>query len=316
MLSVDRLRVLHAIAVHGSLSAASKALHVTNSAVSQQLTKLEREVGQSLVERNGRGVRLTDAAELLVDHTSRILSLVQRAEADLEAHRDDVTGHLRLSATPTAVRGLLPRALPALRDAHPGLRVELYEEEPHESVPTMVRGEADLAMVVDWVGRPLPLPEGMTRAPLMEDVGDIALPADHPLAHRELLELDEILDLPWISWGRGSICDDWLHGIIRRRDGVPNVVHKVEEHQTKLALIAAGIGAAVMPRLGRGPLPEGVRVVPVQPALVRQVYVFWRTDASRRPAIRAVVRALREAAAHLTEQRPTPVSGSMGSAQG
>ncbi|GAA1071129.1 LysR family transcriptional regulator [Nocardiopsis metallicus] len=301
MLSVDRLRVLHAIAAHGSLSAASQALHVTNSAVSQQLTKLEREVGQPLVERNGRGVRLTDAAELLVEHTSRILSLVHRAEADLEAHRGEVTGHLRLSATPTAVRGLLPTALPALREAHPALRVELQEEEPQESVPAMVRGDADLALVVDWMGAPLELPQGMTRASLMEDIGDIALPADHPLAHREILELDEILDLPWISWTRGSICDDWLNAIIRGRGAEPEIIHSAEEHQTKLALIAAGIGAAVLPRLGRGPLPEGVRVVPVQPALVRQVYVFWRTDASRRPAIRAVVRALREAAATYAE---------------
>ena len=148
MLSVDRLRVLHAIAAHGSLSAASQALHVTNSAVSQQLTKLEREVGQPLVERNGRGVRLTDAAELLVEHTSRILSLVHRAEADLEAHRGEVTGHLRLSATPTAVRGLLPTALPALREAHPALRVELQEEEPQESVPAMARGDI-LQIVVE-----------------------------------------------------------------------------------------------------------------------------------------------------------------------
>jgi molybdate transport repressor ModE-like protein len=301
MLSVDRLRVLHTIAAHGSLSAAAQALHVTNSAVSQQLTKLERETGQVLVERNGRGVRLTDAAELLVEHTSRILSMVQRAEAELEAHRDDVIGHLRLSGTPTAVRGLLPHALTSLRESHPGLRLELNEEEPHESLPAMVRGDADLAMVVDWVGSPLDLPAGMSRAPLMEDIGDIALPADHPLAHRELLEIDEILTLPWISWSKASICNEWLHDMIRARGAEPRIVHNVEEHQTKLALIAAGIGAAVMPRLGRGAVPEGVRIVPVQPALVRQVYVFWRTDASRRPAIRATVRALREAAASYAE---------------
>ncbi|MBB6121424.1 LysR family transcriptional regulator [Nocardiopsis algeriensis] len=297
MLSVDRLRVLHAVAVHGSLRAAAEALHVTNSAVSQQIAKLEREVGRPLVERSGRGIRLTDTADLLVEHAARILSMVQRAEAELEAHHDSVSGDLRLSATPTAVRGLLPQALASLREAHPGLRVELHEEEPRESVQSMVRGEIDLCVVIDWVGSPLTLPGGMSRAPLMEDVGDIALPADHPLAHREILELDEVLDLPWISWTKGSVCDDWLHGTIRARGGEPVVVHNIEEHQTKLALIAAGIGAAVLPRLGRGRLPEGVRVVPVQPALVRQVYAFWRTEASRRPAVRATVRALREAAA-------------------
>ncbi|GAA1985028.1 LysR family transcriptional regulator [Nocardiopsis rhodophaea] len=297
MLSVDRMRVLHAIAVNGSLTAAAEALRVTNSAVSQQLSKLEREVGQPLVQRDGRGVRLTEAAMLLVDRTGQILSLVRQAEADLEAHRDTVLGHLRLSSIATAARGLVPAALVALREAHPGLRVNLDELEPHESVPAVARGDIDLSIVVDWDGAPVPLPEGVRRAPLMEDIADIALPVDHPLAHRDLVDLDEVLGEPWISWTRGSICDDWLHQTLRARGVEPDIAHSVEEHQTKFAMIAVGLGAAVMPRLGRGPIPEGVRVVPVQPALVRQVCVVWRADASRRPAIRATIRSLREAAA-------------------
>ncbi|GAB3205844.1 LysR family transcriptional regulator [Marinactinospora endophytica] len=295
MLNVERMRVLHAIAVNGSLNRAAEELHVTSSAVSQQLAKLEREVGQPLVERNGRGIRLTEAAEILVEHASQILSLVRRAEADLEAHRDEVGGHLVLSAIATAARGLAPTALVLLRELHPGLRVELREQEPDESVPAVARGESDMAIVVDWTGAPIPLPGAMAKAPLMEDVADIALPAGHSLAHRDLVDFDEVAGERWISWTRGSICDDWLHGMLRARGVEPDIAHSVEEHQTKLAMIAAGLGAAVMPRLGRGPVPEGVRLVPVQPALVRQVYVFWRADAGRRPAIRATVRALREA---------------------
>ncbi|WP_017591212.1 LysR family transcriptional regulator [Nocardiopsis potens] len=296
MLSVERMRVLHAIALNGSLTGAAEELRVTNSAVSQQLSKLEREVGQPLVERNGRGVRLTEAAEVLVEHTSRILSMVRQAEADLEAHRDAVIGHLRLSAIATAARGLLPQALVALRENHPGLVVELAEQEPDESVPAVARGESDLAVVVDWIGAPLPLSKGMARAPLMDDVADIALPAGHPLARHDLVSLEDVLRLPWISWTRGGTCDEWLHGMLRERGVEPRIAHTAEEHQTKMALVAADLGAAVIPRLGRGPVPEGVRLVQVQPALVRQVYVFWNADAARRPAIRAAVRALREAA--------------------
>src|ERR1700730_14989747 len=108
MLDLERLRVLHAVARFGSVSAAAEALHVTTSAVSQQMAKLERETGQRLLERRGRGVRLTDAAELLVEHADRLLSLAERAQADLEAHRGAVAGRLTFAAFATAARGLAP----------------------------------------------------------------------------------------------------------------------------------------------------------------------------------------------------------------
>ncbi|MBT2876641.1 LysR family transcriptional regulator, partial [Streptomyces sp. McG6] len=105
MLNLERLRTLDALARHGSVVAASAALHVTTSAVSQQLGKLERETGRQLIARQGRGVRLTDAGQLLAGHAARILSQVEQAEVDLEAQRGAVVGELRLSAFPTAARG-------------------------------------------------------------------------------------------------------------------------------------------------------------------------------------------------------------------
>ncbi|QBI56642.1 LysR family transcriptional regulator [Streptomonospora litoralis] len=298
MLSVDRLRILHAIAANGSLNGAADALHVTSSAVSQQLSKLEREVGQALVERNGRGVRLTEAAQILVEHTGQILSLVQQAEAALESHRGEISGTLELSSFASGARGLVTPALGVLAQAHPKLDVQLSELEPDQSIPAVARGDSDMALCVDWEGSPVELPKSMARTPVMVDVADVALPVNHPLAHRELLGLDEVVGEPWISWGKGSICHDWLHGMLRARGIEPRIAHTVDEHQTKLTMIGAGLGAAVMPRLGLGPVPEGVRLVPVQPALVRQVFAFWRKDAARRPAISAAVRTLREVAAN------------------
>lgn len=312
MLSVDRMRVLHAIALCGSLSAAAEMLHVTNSAVSQQLSKLEREVGQPLVERNGRGVRLTEAADILVRHTGQILSLVRQAEAEVEAHREEVIGHVVLSSVATAARDIVPAALRALADGYPGLRVELREGEPDSTVGAVDRGESDLAIVIDWAGAPIALPEGVQRAALLEDVGDIAMPVDHPLAYRDCLDLDEVLGEKWIGWSHGSICSDWLHHMVRARGGEPDIVHAAEEHQTRLALVAAGLGVAVMPRLGVGLAPPGVRLVPVRPALARHVYVFWRAEKGRRPAIRATVRALREAADAYTAQHPLNGSSTAG----
>src|SRR6516225_1043941 len=112
MLSLERLRVLQAVARHGSVTAAAAELRVTTSAVSQQLTKLERESGATLVERSGRGIRLTDAAQLLARHASAILSMAEQAQADVDARSGAVAGRLVLAGLPTATRGL---AAPALR---------------------------------------------------------------------------------------------------------------------------------------------------------------------------------------------------------
>ena len=110
MLNFERLRTLHAVASHGSVNAAASALHVTSSAVSQQIAKLESELGQSLLERNGRGVRVTDAAAALVAHTQRMLTLMENAEADFEAKRDSIFGRITVAAFPTAARGQIGRA--------------------------------------------------------------------------------------------------------------------------------------------------------------------------------------------------------------
>ncbi|WP_411146559.1 LysR family transcriptional regulator [Streptomyces sp. x-80] len=296
MLNLDRLRTLGAVARHGSVSAAADGLHVTTSAVSQQIAKLERETGQQLLAKNGRGVRLTDAGRLLADHATRILSQVELAQAELEAHRGQAMGELRLGAFPTAARGLFPAALATLRAAYPQLRTRLTELDPDASVRGVVRGDLDLAVVLDWYNRPLPLAEGLAKTPLLDDPADVAMPSDHPLARRRSVELEDFTDDEWISWPQGEFCHDWLTFTLRSRGFEPRIAHMAEEHHTQLALIAAGLGVAVAPRLGRGPVPDGVSVVPVGHRMCRHVYAIWRVDADRRPSIRAAADALRAAA--------------------
>jgi DNA-binding transcriptional LysR family regulator len=304
MLNLERLRALHVLASHGSVRSAAEVLHVTTSAVSQQLAKLEEEVGQRLLERNGRGVKLTDAAAVLVAHTRRALSVLEEAEAELDARRNAVAGPLGLAAFPTAARGLLPAALGALARRYPQLRVTLNEEEPGPALPRLARGDLDLVVVQDWFNSPLALPEGLAKASLFDDVADVALPRRHRLAGRSELTLDELLGERWITWPWGSICHDWLLHTLRSKGVEPAIVHTAAEHATQLALVAAGLGAAVIPRLGRGPVPGGVRMVPVRPALTRHVYSVWRADASRRTAIRAAVLALQASAAALARSGP------------
>ncbi|WP_433249908.1 LysR family transcriptional regulator [Streptosporangium sp. CA-135522] len=297
MLDLNRLKALHAVSVYGSVGAAADALMVTASAVSQQLAKLERETGATLLERNGRGVRLTDAAGLLADHAERILALVETAEADFEALRGEVVGRLSIAAFPTAARGLMPAALTYLHERHPDLRLEMFEREPERQVREVARGELDLAVIQDWMNRPLAIPEGLSRATLFDDVADAILPAGHPMAGRPEIELAELAGERWISSSPGTICHDWLVHTLRAAELEPDITCRADEYPTQLALVAAGQGCAIIPRLGRDFVPEGVRVVPIRPRPIRKIYAIWRSDAARRPAIRAAVDALRAVSA-------------------
>lgn len=240
-------------------------------------------------------MRLTDAAELLVAHAERILSLVEQAQADLEAHRGSVIGRLSVAAFPTAVRGLIPDALGRLRADHPDLHVQVREDDPMRSMPLVVRGDLDMAVVQDWNNEPLPLPEGLCKGVICDDPADVALPAAHPLAGRAEIALEELSGDPWISASPDSICCDWLLRMLRAVDSEPNIMHMAHEFATQLALVDAGLGNAVLPRLGRCDVPAGVRVVPLKEPLYRRVYAVWREEAARRPAIRAMVDALRKA---------------------
>jgi DNA-binding transcriptional LysR family regulator len=302
VLNLERLRVLQAVARHGSVTAAAAELHVTTSAVSQQLARLERESGTTLVERSGRGIRLTDSALVLAGHAQAILSLAEQAQADVAAQAGAVAGRLVLASLPTATRGLAAPALRHLTAAHPALRVELIEADSSESVPALVQGAVDLVIAHDWSNAPLAAPDGLTRTRLLEDRADIAVPDTHPLARQASEQGDRAVDLdqlgagPWICGTAGSSCHDWLTFTLRSARLEPRIAHTANEYATQLALVAAGLGVAVMPRLGRGQVPAGVHMIAVRPSLRRNIYALWRSTAARRPAISATVAALREAA--------------------
>jgi DNA-binding transcriptional LysR family regulator len=294
MLDLARLRALHAVHTHGSVGAAASALGYTPSAVSQQIGKLERETGTTLLERHGRGVALTDAAQLLVTTAGQVMSIVEEAEVALEERRGRPAGRLTVAAFPSAARGLLPAVLAELTQAHPALDLRLVEEDPHVSVGLAAQGVVDLAIAHDWDIAPLPAPEGLARVAIGEDRCDVVLPSSHPLAARTTLVREDLPVARWICQPPGTVCHDWLMRTLRACGQEPEVAFHVAEYQTQLALVAAGLGVALVPRLGRGPLPDQVVVRPLEPAPVRGLFALWRTGAARRPAITETVRVLRE----------------------
>src|SRR6266511_2396362 len=169
MLDLSRLRALHAVATYGSVGAAAAALGYTPSAISQQLAKLERETRTTLLERRGRGIVLTDAAEELAGTAGAVLGLVEEAELALEERRGDAVGEVTLAAFPTAARGLLPPALASLPAGHPALAVNVIELDPPETVTGVARGELTVGVVHDWHNTPLAVPDELTRVKLGTD---------------------------------------------------------------------------------------------------------------------------------------------------
>jgi DNA-binding transcriptional LysR family regulator len=292
MMNLERLRVLHAVWTTGSVAGAARALHVTTSAISQQMARLEREVGQRLLERQGRGIKLTDAGALLARNAGELLIHVERVEAGLAEHRGAVAGSLTIAAFATAARGLLPTVLRDLRLKYPELSVSLSEQEPRDAIPALARGHIDLAIVQDWADDVLAVPQGMARMHLLDDPFDVALPIEHPLADRDTITIGELAGDEWISWNTGQLCHDWLVSSLRANGFEPRVAHTASEHPTQLALVAAGLGNAVVPRLGREPVSASVRFVSLDPQPVRRVFVLWRESTTVRPAIRAALDAL------------------------
>ncbi|UWE08337.1 LysR family transcriptional regulator [Actinacidiphila bryophytorum] len=293
MLDLGRLKALHAVHTHGSIGAAATALGYTPSAVSQQISKLERETHTVLLERQGRGVALTDAAHLLVTTAEQLLSIVERAEVALEEQRGRPSGRLTVAAFPTAACGLLPPVLAELAAKHPALDLRLVEVDAHLSVDLVARGVVDLAVAHDWDIAPLPAPEGVERAVVGDDRCDVLVPAGHRLADREGLLRSDVARERWICQPPGSVCHDWLVRTLREAGTEPDMAYQVGEYRTQVALVEAGLGIALVPRLGRGEIPAGVRVLRLEPAPVRRLYALWRAGASRRPSIGVAVETLR-----------------------
>lgn len=310
MIDLAGVVALRAVATRGSVASAAEALGYTPSAVSQQVKRLERNVGVALLERAGRGVVLTDAGQHLVAASAVVLADLERIEADLQlaagsevgagvgmapggAPVRPLTGEVRIGAFSTVVRGMLVEALPALRRRHPGLRVPVRESEPWETIALVASGQRDLGIVHRWGGVALAMPDDLVATPLFTDVADVVLPAGHRLAGRAALTPADLADEDWIATFDSTICRQWLRRLFDGVANAPRVVHESMEFASHLELVRAGLGVALVPRLGRGPLGEGLVAVPTaQPASTRDVAAVHRRSMAGSPALQAVLGAV------------------------
>jgi molybdate transport repressor ModE-like protein len=249
MIDARRLRVLREVAQHGSFSAAAQVLSFSQPAVSNQIARLEAETGAQLVERTRRGVRLTEAGQLLAKHADAVLNRLAVAEAELQELLDVRRGRLRLGAFPSAFVSLVPGAVAEFRDRHPAVELALSEVGLEEAVDRLTAGDLDLAVVFRYdVGGSAGIPSELLATPLIDDPMYLVLAGDHPLAARRQIRIEDLAGESWIQATRGpsshAIYDAW-----RRVGFEPRIVFETDDLMAVQGLVAAGVAFTLLPAL-------------------------------------------------------------------
>ncbi|MFI9819093.1 LysR family transcriptional regulator [Streptomyces sp. NPDC052013] len=294
---IRKLHILRTLRERGTVTATAEALSMTPSAVSQQLTNLSRQLGVPLLRAQGRRVRLTDAARLVLRHADAVFEQLERADAELTAYVHGEAGEVRVGAFPTAVPALVVPAVRALRAAHPGVSVRVREAEAEEVYQLLADGEVDLALSLA-AQAPTAADPRFTRVPLLADPLDVALPRDHPLASAENLRLADLAAEPWIFGGSGP-WSDITRTACEAAGFRPRREHTAAGWTAILAMVEAGMGIALVPRMAAARRETPGAVVMRELAAdrpVRHVVAALRTGAEDGAAVGRVLDALRTVA--------------------
>jgi DNA-binding transcriptional LysR family regulator len=287
-----RLRVLRALADHGTVTAAGAALHLTPSAVSQQLAALEAETGQDLLRRRGRRVSLTAAGELLVGHANAVAAELERASATLASFAAGSTGRVQLASFASAITQVVAPAVAALRASAPSVTVVVRDAEGHTSVPLLLDGEIDVAITEEYRSAPRADDRRLTRFPLYAEPFDVLLPSAHPLAGGPDVDVRDLADEDWVATLPGNPCRDVVLLACESAGYVPGIVHVSDDFRAVAALVAAGAGVALVPRDAPTGVP-GTTSLPVRGRVPqRRVFAAVRRGSEEHPLLRTVLDAL------------------------
>lgn len=296
MIDVQRLRVLRAVAEHGSFNQAATALRLTPSAVSQQVAALERSLGAEVVARSTRGVTLTQAGQIMVGAAESVAAELEHAQqqvAQLSTGRTQLT----VATFTSGGRLLLPAALTRLMAAHPRTVLHVREGEPEDTLPLVRQGAVDLALAYHFDG-PLPVGPGPSSSvewtPLLEDPLHVVLPQGHRLANRHALDLAELAAEPWVL---GCLkTEAYLRRYAERAGFDPDVRGTTTDYFFARSLVAAGVGISLIPSIALTPEVPGQCTVPIKsPGPIRYIGVA-AINRSDRPHVTTLIHALREQA--------------------
>ena len=293
-LTLTGLRVVLEVARTGSFSAAAERLGYTQSAVSRQVAVTEKAAGTPLFERHARGTRPTPAGEALARHAGQVLDEIAAATQELAGMRDRLAGRLVVAGFPAAAAVLLPRAIARLTAVHPGLKVQLTEASTPAQLAAMRRGRIEVAVVATGDGLPEYDLQGLRLTALRSTRGaGVAVAESHPFAVRERIEPDELADQGWVVGSRSGGDAPEFGAWPGLAD--PRITFTARDWPTRLGLVAAGLGIALVPGIAAQAVPRGVRWIPVHDDTGGLRRAVWAaTSENPSAAATAMVRALEE----------------------
>lgn len=289
MLEVRRLRLLVELQDRGTIAAVAQALHLSPSGVSQQLGQLERELRVPILERVGRGVRLTRAGRRLAERSRPLLDAIEFATVEARSRQQPMSGTVRLAAFQSAAMVLVPPALVRLA-AHPGLRAQLVQVEPEIAVAQLVAGEHDIVIAPEYAGVTIEQADGLDRTVLFSERLDVVF-APALVTGGALGEHGA--DLPWVMGSRGSASRAWAEAFCDDRGFRPRVQYESDDLTVQRELIARGHAIGILPQVMLAALPS--RLVRRPTGQSRTLVTLARPAGSGHPAVTVVQQALAEA---------------------
>lgn len=293
-----RLQVLRVTAAQGTVTAAAQALNYTPSAVSHQLRSLARDLGITLLEQDGRRIRLTASARILVERADELFARWEEIEGELATMGNPEIGTLRLCGFSTAASALLPEVAARVHAVYPYLRVRIVEATPEECFNLLLTDQADVAVVVASSALPARSDPRFDQRSLLDDPLDLLVPADHSLAKRDSMLLSEAADEEWILDREGRPYHQLVLTVCATAGFTPTIAHTATEWDTGAALVGAGLGVSLVPRLARIPGADRTVRVPLRgdPNPARHILTGVRRGSREQPVIASALEALEHTA--------------------
>jgi len=305
MIEIKHLRLLEALSVHRSMSAAARELGYSQSAVTQQIQLLESQLGTPLVVRSRAGVQLTDAGEVLVRHGAGVLASIKLAEAEVDAVAGLRSGRVRITCFPSAAATILPRALGSVAKEHPGLSFTLTESEPPSAIEALRSGECDIAIVYEHVTdgtadeKQFTLQAGEVSTQLIDEHVHVAMPLDHPAAGELSVTMADLQESRWIAGC--PECRGHLVGAGAQAGFTPDIAFETDDYIALQGLAAAGLGVALVSdlMLAATRREPNLLLKRLSPESVRVISAVSTESLLRVPGVQQTVLALQAAAAEI-----------------
>ena len=290
----------------GTIAAVARSLNLTPPGISMQLAALERDVGLKLTEKQGRRIVVTPAGHLLARHGSGIVDMLTVAEMEATSLREGASGTYRVAAFPTAARTILPGAWALLRaSAGEGVQLRIIELEPSESIPALMSGDVELALAHGYSNMPPITGVGLVVTEIASETVRLAVKRSEWFGDDTApVNLSDFAEDNWIVPSREWTCYDMVHRATDLAGFEPHAVAEATDYQVQLALVAVGMGVALIPTLGATDLPEGVVMLDVTSPIRRSIYLVARRASAADAGLQRIQDAIASAAADLPTVLP------------